>query len=252
MGNLSTHFDKSEFRCRCGCGGENPSKLLISMLEQLYKYMNAKAVIISSGYRCPNYSVSVGGSRTDAHTRNMAADICVKKQSGGYFSSWDIAEAAERLGFKGIGIINDTYIHLDTRGQETYANSFWFGNEITGANYSTFQRGTKFEGESGISEKADIVALQTILNNGGANLAVDGIAGTLTLKAVKRYAVGKGDKGNLIKWVQNRLNQLGYNCGICDGEVGLKTMNAIYKWQKANGLGVGNLYGSDWDALLRG
>ena len=147
MGNLSAHFDKSEFRCRCGCGGENPSKLLVQMLESLFTRMNARAIIISSGYRCPDYSVKVGGYKNDAHTRNIAADLCVQKQDGSFYSSFDVAEAAEREGFGGIGIIDGTYVHLDTRHAEPYSNNHWFGNESTGENYSTFQRGTVFDGE---------------------------------------------------------------------------------------------------------
>jgi Peptidase M15. len=147
MGDLSAHFDKSEFRCKCGCGGENPSKLLIEMLEKLFKRMNARAIIISSGYRCPYYSPTVGGYRNDAHTQNIAADLRVKKQDGSCYSSSDVAEAAEREGFGGIGIIDDTHVHLDTRGKEPYVNSHWFGNEVTGEEYSTFQRGTVFDGE---------------------------------------------------------------------------------------------------------
>ena len=153
MGNLSAHFDKSEFRCQCGCGGETPSKLLIEMLERLYKRMDAKAIIISSGYRCPSYSAKVGGFRNDAHTCNIAADLCVKKQDGSFYSSFDVAEAAEREGFGGIGIIDGTYIHLDTRHAEKYTNSHWWGNESTGENYSTFQRGTVFDGEKASAPK---------------------------------------------------------------------------------------------------
>ena len=97
----------------------------------------------------------------------------------------------------------------------------------------------------------DIVGLQKILNAGGAKLVVDGIAGVKTLAAVKKYSINKGDKGNLIKWVQTRLNQLGFDCGVADGIAGNKTMNAIYAWQKSHGLGTGNLYGSDWDVLLK-
>lgn len=142
---LSEHFDKNEFRCQCGCGGENPSPKLIEMLEKLHDLMGAKAIIISSGYRCPSYSVKVGGYRNDAHTCNIAVDCCVKKPDGSYYTSSDIAEAAERVGFEGIGIIDDTYCHLDTRGYNSYVNSHWFGDERTGNDYiSTFQRGTVF------------------------------------------------------------------------------------------------------------
>lgn len=99
--------------------------------------------------------------------------------------------------------------------------------------------------------KADIIGLQKILNIGGAGLVVDGIIGNKTLSAVKKYTVESGDTGNLIKWVQNRLNQLGYNCGVADGVAGQRTMGAIYEWQKAHNLGVGYLGGGDWDVLLR-
>lgn len=147
MGNLSAHFDSSEFRCKCGCGKCSPSKLLITRLEQLHTLMGAKSIIINSGYRCPAYSVKVGGSATDAHTRNIAADIVVKKSDGSLYKAEDIAEAAERLGFGGIGMMNGA-CHVDTRDCEAYSNNHWFGDERTGNNYiKTFQRGTVFPGQ---------------------------------------------------------------------------------------------------------
>jgi N-acetyl-anhydromuramyl-L-alanine amidase AmpD len=99
--------------------------------------------------------------------------------------------------------------------------------------------------------KADIIGLQKILNIGGAGLVVDGIVGNKTLSAVKKYTVESGDTGNLIEWVQNRLNQLGYNCGVADGVAGQRTMGAIYEWQKAHNLSVGYLGGGDWAILLK-
>ena len=147
MGNLSKHFDKSEFRCQCGCGGENPSAKLIERLEQLFDLMDAKSIIITSGYRCPNYSVSIGGYRNDAHTCNIAADVIVNKQGGGAYTSEDIAEAAERIGFGGIGLMSGA-CHLDNRDSEPYVNNHWFGDERDGRNnIKTFQRGTVFPGE---------------------------------------------------------------------------------------------------------
>lgn len=147
MGNLSQHFDSSEFRCKCGCGKCNPSQLLITRLEKLHTLMGAKSIIINSGYRCPNYSVRVGGSANDAHTRNIAADIVVKKQDGSLYKAEDIAEAAERIGFGGIGLMNNA-CHVDTRDSEAYTNKHWFGDERDGRNYiKTFQRGTVFPGQ---------------------------------------------------------------------------------------------------------
>jgi hypothetical protein len=97
----------------------------------------------------------------------------------------------------------------------------------------------------------EVKELQTILNVGGAGLVVDGIVGPLTLNAAKKYTVEQGDTGNLIKWVQKRLNTMGYNCGTPDGIAGNMTMNGIYSFQKAYGLGVGYLGGGDWNYLLK-
>lgn len=92
---------------------------------------------------------------------------------------------------------------------------------------------------------AQIKELQQILNVGGAKLTVDGIAGDKTFEACKKYTVVSGDKGNLIKWVQKRLGV------TADGIAGTQTMNAIYNFQRKNGLGVGYLGGNDWKYLIR-
>ena len=147
MGNLSAHFDSSEFNCKTCGKSANISSLLIRRLEEMHSLMKAKAIYVTSGYRCPNCSVKVGGYRNDAHTKGMAADIKVQKQDGSYYSAEDIAEAAERVGFGGIGLMNGA-THVDTRDTEPYTNNHWFGSEVTGNNYiKTFQRGTVFPGQ---------------------------------------------------------------------------------------------------------
>lgn len=97
----------------------------------------------------------------------------------------------------------------------------------------------------------DIVALQKILNNKGARLSVDGVSGDNTYNECKKYTIENGDSGELTRWIQNRLNKLGYDCGVADGIVGQNTMNGIAKFQKANGLGVGYLGGTDWYYLIK-
>lgn len=255
MGDLSAHFSQNEFVCECCGRSHSMSKLLIDRLEKMFSIMNAKAIYVNSGYRCEN---NPWGNKSDAHRRGIAADIKVQKKDGSWYTSQDIAEVAERVGFGGIGMMLPNSCHVDTRDSESYLNNHWFGNEYTYGSVpqndwiKTFQRGTIFEGEKADNQKReDIANLQRVLNNGGAGLVVDGICGEKTLAAAKKYSIELNDKGNLIKWVQKYLTKLGFDAGYADGFAEQPTMDAVHKWQKANGLGVGNLYGSDWDVLLK-
>lgn len=155
MGNLSAHFDSSEFVCGC-CGKSiTMSSLLIERLEKLHALMGAKAVYINSGYRCNN---NPWGSPTDAHRKGMAADIRVQRKDGSYYTAEDIAEAAERVGFKGIGIMEPDSCHVDTRGDEPYIYDWWHGNETKQIDWPkghTFIRGTVFDGEKAPAPKED-------------------------------------------------------------------------------------------------
>lgn len=156
MGDLSQHFSKREFTCKCSHGAEHDFKIndgLINKLEKLHDLMNAHEIIITSGYRCPEWSVSVKGYYNDAHTKGIAADIvvtfCDPDGVVRNYNSELIAEAAERVGFTGIGIIDNTAVHVDVRSEDNYVNGHWFGDERTGNNdIKTFQKGTKFESRS--------------------------------------------------------------------------------------------------------
>lgn len=79
----------------------------------------------------------------------------------------------------------------------------------------------------------------------------DGVAGENTLNACKKFTISRGESGTLCKLVQERLNKMGYNAGSVDGVVGNGTMNAIYAFQRAYGLGTGYLGGDDWYYLIK-
>ena len=98
---------------------------------------------------------------------------------------------------------------------------------------------------------AQIAELQRLLNNKGFNLKVDGVMGDNTYNALCNYSFDYGDQGELCKWVQQRLNSLGFNCGNPDGIIGNNTVNAIHAFQRANGLGEGKMYNSDFIILCR-
>lgn len=73
-GTKYPHFQKSEFTCPC-CGsvGEGIASSLLEDLEILRNKYGA--IIITSGYRCPSYNVSVGGVSNSAHLKGQASDI---------------------------------------------------------------------------------------------------------------------------------------------------------------------------------
>lgn len=137
---LSNHFKLSEFVCRCGkCNGTNPNTKLIRLLEILRANLNCKYITVTSGYRCPEYSVKVGGYSTDAHTKNLAADVICYDQNNRIIPVETVAAVAEKIGFTGIGLMNGGAIHLDVRDDSNYYNCHWFGDERTGENIKTFQ-----------------------------------------------------------------------------------------------------------------
>lgn len=119
---LSEHFNSNEFACQ-HCNIIKIDKALIDLLELLFKYMNAYKIIITSGYRCNDYELSLkGGVKNGYHTKGMAVDINVWKNGKERFTSQEICLALEDLGWNhGIGIISNTAVHIDTR-----TNKYWF------------------------------------------------------------------------------------------------------------------------------
>lgn len=136
MPEISEHFDDTEFVCKCGCGGLKIKKSLIERLEKLHTAMNAKSIVVNSGYRCPSHSVKVGGYANDSHTLGFAADVTVYKQDGNPYTVETVAFYADKTGFGGIGMMSGNSIHLDTRDVENYSNNFWRGDERTGGNFN--------------------------------------------------------------------------------------------------------------------
>lgn len=126
--NITEHFTVAEMACKCGCGLCDMESDFMILLEKLRKLIG-KPIIVTSGRRCPSHSVSVGGYANDAHVKGFAADIIVDG-----LTSYDVAEYAEKCGFTGIGIINNTAVHVDNRNKNKYSNGHWFGNEMTGDN----------------------------------------------------------------------------------------------------------------------
>ena len=175
---LTTHFNVSEFRCKCG--GSHDTKLdtdLADKLEKLHTALNCSKIIINSGYRCPTHSVNVGGFATDYHTKGYAADIVCYDQSGNKISSKIVSCAAQDLGFGGIANIDSTYTatHVDTR-----TSNFWKGDEVVTSAYSVIDDFYKYYGLS----KSDVYPTDTAKKSKNITLTIDGVtySGTITEK----------------------------------------------------------------------
>lgn len=148
MGDLTEHFSRHEFKCKCGCGRDNISMALVERLENVFEYLKkcergCKYIIITSGIRCPSYSVKVGGTKSDAHTQSIAADFYVVGDDDKRYPADEVAAVCELFGFGGIGVglhgdAARTCVHADVRDLGGYANSHWFGDETTGKNIASF------------------------------------------------------------------------------------------------------------------
>ena len=67
---------------------------------------------------------------------------------------------------------------------------------------------------------------------------------------VVKPVLRKGDKGEDVRGLQERLNDLGYDCGLADGAFGTRTKNAVVRFQTDHGLDPDGVVGSrTWAAL---
>ncbi len=104
-------FEEREFACK-HCG---QCHMLPSFMDKLYSLRQkyGKAMIPSSGYRCPDHPVEAGKSNgPGVHTMGCAADILVSGRD-----AFRLLELAIAEGFTGIGIQQKgggRYLHLDT------------------------------------------------------------------------------------------------------------------------------------------
>ncbi|MGD0263553.1 MAG: D-Ala-D-Ala carboxypeptidase family metallohydrolase [Candidatus Methylomirabilota bacterium] len=116
MGDLSEHFSKSEFACKCGCGADAVDPELITRLEQLRAALGSPIVILS-GCRCPAWNAKQGEAKPDsAHLTDPAqSEICQAadvQTPTGHDRFAVLAAAVSAGGFRRVGI-GRTFIHMD-------------------------------------------------------------------------------------------------------------------------------------------
>lgn len=135
---ITEHFHSSEFRCQ-HCGNIYIQEELVKKMEILFKKLNASKCIISSGYRCREYDIQIGGF-AGRHSEGLAADCVYYDENGNIIpSKIVICVAWDMKLLNGIANIDGNYSHLDNRKNGTYYGDEPRGNSSMWSNpYSYF------------------------------------------------------------------------------------------------------------------
>lgn len=106
---ISPHFLLSEFDCP-HCHAVMIAPALVDALEQ-FREKVGRAVVITSGYRCPEHNRKIGGAPQSRHLFGDGVDI---RLAGLGRPIEELAEIARSCGFTGIGLYDD-HLHIDVR-----------------------------------------------------------------------------------------------------------------------------------------
>jgi len=111
MGDLSEHFSRREFKCKCGkCDCDSIDTETLKLLETIRDHFNLP-VKINSAHRCLDHNRSIGSKDDSQHVKARAADIVIDN-----ITPEQIADYVESImpDNGGIGIYT-TFTHVDTR-----------------------------------------------------------------------------------------------------------------------------------------
>lgn len=107
MGDLSTHFSRHEFACKCGCGEADIDRRLVAILQQMREAIG-EPLNITSGVRCTTYNAKVGGKPGSAHVAGLAVDIACTDSHLRH----ELIRLAVQAGICRIGV-HKHFVHLD-------------------------------------------------------------------------------------------------------------------------------------------
>ncbi len=102
---IKQYFKDSELQCPCGCG-LMPDRRSILMLYAIRLIYN-DPIKINSGARCKVYNQYIGGAPKSKHL-DGAFDCVVPPED-----EYEFIKIAQFVGFDGIGINNNKFIHID-------------------------------------------------------------------------------------------------------------------------------------------
>lgn len=74
MAHNTTHFNVSEFTCKCGCGKDDIDQRVVDMAETIRTALGVPVRVIS-GCRCVEWNRIQKGVNGSFHTKGLAADL---------------------------------------------------------------------------------------------------------------------------------------------------------------------------------
>lgn len=107
---LGKHFKVKEFACKNGSPVVFIDEYLWTILDILRNKIG-KPIIITSGYRTPEWNEKVGGAKYSYHMRGMAADIRVEGMTPKQVASELNKIAPDECGI----IVYRGWVHFDVR-----------------------------------------------------------------------------------------------------------------------------------------
>ena len=107
---LGKHFIVKEFACKDGSPVVFIDDYLYTILDILREKLG-KPVIITSGYRTPEWNKKAGGAKYSYHMRGMAADIRVNGMSAKELANKLNAIVPDECGI----IVYNSWVHFDVR-----------------------------------------------------------------------------------------------------------------------------------------
>jgi len=111
MGDISKHFSRYEFACKCGCGKDTVDVELVKLCEVSREFVGA-SITPSSGCRCPRHNKEVGGGDKSQHLLCKAGDLPVDNPRDLY--NFLCSKYPNKYGF---GLYN-TFVHADCRSKK--------------------------------------------------------------------------------------------------------------------------------------
>lgn len=106
---LTEHFKLDEFRCKCCRKADYVDDLQrLAMALEKIRSLVGQPLLITSGWRCKQHNMRVGGAYKSPHLKGLAADIACHTSLFRY----KLVAAALECGIKRIGI-GPNFVHVD-------------------------------------------------------------------------------------------------------------------------------------------